>query len=44
MIALFHKEFVKAGIFPKDKARTSNRLFDLRVKEVERVLAELYRQ
>lgn len=70
VIALFHREFVKAGIFPKDKARTPNRLFDLRVKEdykefitptkeevemllpeareflkeVERVLAELYRQ
>jgi uncharacterized protein (UPF0332 family) len=70
VIALFHREFVKPGIFPKDEARTPNRLFDLRVKddykefvtpseeevesllpeareflkEVERVLEELYRQ
>lgn len=70
VIALFHREFVKPGIFPKDKARTPNRLFDLRIKEdykefvtptgeevesllpevreflkeVERVLDELYRQ
>lgn len=33
VIALFHREFVKPGIFSKDKARTLNRLFDLRIKE-----------
>lgn len=33
VISLFHREFVKRGVFPKDEARVLNRLFDVRIKD-----------